>query len=396
MRKKLKKIFCLTLVLIISLMPGLSVSAATITIENSNQSIDSIDCPFTEITDGIDYENLAQYLIQLPTDSKELIIPVKMAAKGISYMYFYDKNYADTSFGDILADENSYSDMYFQLYQDSTCTDSSLVDEEYSESLYGLNLVSLNVPSQGTYYIKITLANDIKNENSIFILNAFGVSGENRVLQNGVTSLTGAINDKPIYYKLKAPNDGYITLDFLEDVEYTWNNIKITLCDSNKKVISKTINMNTHGNKAIFAVSKGEYFVSVSANSSYQDCIYELNSRFVQIKENSGSKLSNSKKISLGKTIKGLQTLGNTKADWYKFEVKKKKDFSITLNKYMTVGNMKFTLYDKNKKEVKYNSHEKDNKVTYIPSTQLSKGTYYIKIEKTNQLDSGYYSLTVK
>lgn len=396
MRKKLKKIFCLTLVLIISLMPGLSVSAATITIENSNQSIDSIDCPFTEITDGIDYENLAQYLIQLPTDSKELIIPVKMAAKGISYMYFYDKNYADTSFGDILADENSYSDMYFQLYQDSTCTDSSLVDEEYSESLYGLNLVSLNVPSQGNYYIKITLANDIKNENSIYILNAFGVSGEDRVLQNGVTSLTGAINDKPIYYKLKAPNDGYITLDFLEDVEYTWNNIKITLCDSNKKVISKTINMNTHGNKAIFAVSKGEYYVSVSANSSYQDCIYELNSRFVQIKENSGSKLSNSKKISLGKTIKGLQTLGNTKADWYKFEVKKKKDFSITLNKYMTVGNMKFTLYDKNKKEVKYNSHEKDNKVTYIPSTKLSKGTYYIKIEKTNQLDSGYYSLTVK
>lgn len=396
MRKKLKKIFCLTLVLIISLMPGLSVSAATITIENSNQSIDSIDCPFTEITDGIDYENLAQYLIQLPTDSKELIIPVKMAAKGISYMYFYDKNYADTSFGDILADENSYSDMYFQLYQDSTCTDSSLVDEEYSESLYGLNLVSLNVPSQGNYYIKITLANDIKNENSIYILNAFGVSGEDRVLQNGVTSLTGAINDKPIYYKLMAPNDGYITLDFLEDVEYTWNNIKITLCDSNKKVISKTINMNTHGNKAIFAVSKGEYYVSVSANSSYQDCIYELNSRFVQIKENSGSKLSNSKKISLGKTIKGLQTLGNTKADWYKFEVKKKKDFSITLNKYMTVGNMKFTLYDKNKKEVKYNSHEKDNKVTYIPSTKLSKGTYYIKIEKTNQLDSGYYSLMVK
>ena len=156
----------------------------------------------------------------------------------------------------------------------------------------------------------------------------------------------------------------------------------------------------TSDSQASFAVKKGKtYKFEVTSNGTSYGKEQSFSLKETAVKAKSRAKRAKAVNIKKGKTVKGIVTAGDKKANWYKFTVKKKKPVTITLDGNVE-NNLKFTIYNKKGKKIdstSYYGYKRDLKLTY--STTYGKanaGTYYIKIEKANANSNGVYSIKWK
>lgn len=250
------------------------------------------------------------------------------------------------------------------------------------------------ISQKGTVYVKFS-------DPGIFKFSSYVINGSNRTLKNDTTVLAygSSRNDynydsQNLYFKLKAPENGYITVisKFLEN-NYGSNNI--TLCNSEKKALTEE----TYGNKAVFAVKEGKTYY-IKCNTYYG--VYKIKYKFKAVNEKSGTSETKAQKLTLGKEVKGLIFAEDkvNRHDYYKFVLPKatKVKMKVTGNAFGEAlyvklysknlyGSLDFNMYDPDY------SYETD--VTTTTSEYLPKGTYYIVVEKKDQKGSGNYSIKV-
>ncbi|BCN32036.1 pre-peptidase C-terminal domain-containing protein [Anaeromicropila herbilytica] len=455
MKKGIKKLLIITMVSVMCVMPQNSVFAATITVKGTTQTVDTI--PTTPAEDVAKYESLDSYKayqFDLASDTKEVVVPIKINSKGATYFlaynnalesmvqslnsalkddssdlrdlvgedlssdedYYDDEDYDDEDYDesdydnfnyDIIDMLDEYKALYskapqnninFKLYKDAACSDSNLVSEDLGVPLYGFYLTSFKVPAAGTYYMKLSMKDYAGAEKLLYNLYTLSFSGEDRALKTNDQVMVSAIDNSPIYYKVTPAKDGLLTIDVTDATDYSMKEAKLTLCDANKKVISNTYDMKKKEDGVAFAVTKGDYYISLAATATKdtKPSLYTISTYYNNITKKSGSDRSSAKKIYLGKEVNGLQALNENKADWYQIKTSKQKKLKIELSNIMTSGNLKVTLYDKNNKAITCTTSKKSSQLTYTTKSKLAKGTYYIKIEKSTEATSGSYTLLVK
>ena len=200
-------------------------------------------------------------------------------------------------------------------------------------------------------------------------------------------------------FSYKAPGTGVVKLHVNNN---GYNYYAQGFTAGGKKLTEQMRNGNFPGGVVTLAVSKGK---------TYHIKLYRLDSDhsptvkavFTKVKEKSGKKKSKAKTIKKGKWAKGTISMGERKADWYKFKVKKNNS-RATLDVYGEVsGMMVFTVYAKKGGKLKklgsrtslgFNAFEGSFKLTYSTRMgKVQKGTYYVKVSPKNSLSNGYYQL---
>ncbi|MCQ4635677.1 pre-peptidase C-terminal domain-containing protein [Anaerovorax odorimutans] len=275
--------------------------------------------------------------------------------------------------------------------------ESSMANQIASGNYYGtINQggsagIVFKVPAAGTYYIG-AYSTDFATSPQPFVvgvnMSAGFISGVDRTITSGSTIAVGQKDAQTNYFKFKATQTGYLSVDCSESYN------KITLCNSKKKALSNATNA---GWTPTYGVKKGTtYYVKVAAGSNYYGG-YQFYVTNKKITEKSGKKKSKAVTIKKKKTKKGTIIAGSSQADWYKFKLSGKKKFTLTM-KGATNNTLKVAIYKKNGKKVGKASKFPYNgkKLTITPYGKLAKGTYYIKVYRGTKTSSGWYSLSWK
>lgn len=202
-----------------------------------------------------------------------------------------------------------------------------------------------------------------------------------------------SVSGKDLYIKYQAKAAGYVTIAPKIGSGY------VTLCNSKKKDLSgqRTLNAGSsyaRSKKVVYGVTKGTYYIKVRT----YDAQFTLNMKLTKISENSGASKKKAKTISANKTYKGTIVAGSNTVDWYKFKLSKSSKVTINVNG-ATNGTLKITVYkgstSKGSASLSDDFKAKLQSVKQFTSTRtkFAKGTYYIRIERSNTQSSGYYSL---
>lgn len=314
-----------------------------------------------------------------------VVIPVKVTAAGTVRF--------DFKFTTLQQDVSA------ELYSDAACT--NVIDWIGS---YGVGEVSgmayCPVTKAGTYYLRLesyvsSYPSTPAFTNSIAVY-ARTYTRADKTIKSGQTITYYRNSSSDAYwFKYKAEKTGKVTVSVTKKY-----GSDITLCNSKKKALTEEVYVSEAvGNyKTSFAVKKGTtYYFKVTAIGS--DEVNTISVKNTAIKEKSGAKKKKAVNIKAKKTVKGTILPGSKTADWYKFSVKKKKAVTINLDGEVT-GSIKFTVYTKSGKKVgTYTWYGGKQKLQLTYSTtygKVNKGTYYIKMVRTDSKSSGHYSLKWK
>lgn len=275
---------------------------------------------------------------------------------------------------------------------------------------------AIEIPSAGTYYLLVNSGYISHDDNK-------GAAGEDKfsatfmyyaeaptkTLKNGETFETyNNDTSASLWFAYKATADGYITLQYATGENYDTNG-SVTLYNSSKKEISRQtyFDLEDADEKInVFGVKKGKTYY-IKAEYVYGN--FGIRCTQKAIKEKSGKNKKKAVVVKKNKKIQGTMIAGENKADWYKIKLTKKQVLKIIASGSSSSniwGGIQFTLYYANGKQyaspfsfVEGNTYTKKfgtvEQWTNKP-LKLNKGTYYIKISKEDQLDSGYYTLKWK
>ncbi len=241
----------------------------------------------------------------------------------------------------------------------------------------------------GTYYLwcksyseVFNIAYQFKSETTLKAGSAFTISPAN-VKQN-------------FYVKIKPSKSGYIT--FTTNSKLSGN---ITLCDGKKKALSKECYIyggSKYNSKVAFAVKKNTtYYIRVR---SYEYA-FTTKYSFKEVKEISGSSVKKAVSLTKGKTLSGLILPGDNTKDYYKVKLTKAQVVKLLVKGNISSGQLKIKIYSdsKLKKEIgssslyDYGGSTKLQSVNYSNKHKLSKGTYYIVIQRSDKYSNGNYSI---
>lgn len=193
------------------------------------------------------------------------------------------------------------------------------------------------------------------------------------------------------YYMFKLEKSGRIILNF-NHANLDINNIfwKIELFNKDEeKILSESSRGNLPKLKSANAyLSKGTYYVKISANSAYTWNLADY-SLTVKYKENSGQyeaenndTIKKANLIATNKYVTGNTSAGND-ADYFKFNITEKSNVSLIFkhaNLDSSSNYWKITLYNSDEEQLlTFNSAGNTPKLTSDTIT-LSAGTYYIKV----------------
>lgn len=389
-----KKLVMVTMVLfmVAFFRGGMSASAANSAVldAKTGQQVSSMS-PY-ELTTG-DSNDLAKcssyYVMIAPSSMDETsgaaVVPITVPAKGVLFMGVAD---------DFTASKPS---TYFNvdIYSDPACNSCIYYSTSDNARVY-------KFPQGGTYYAKVEYSDYSETLNAQYnsVIALEFANGSNRTLKNNVDTYTGVANtDKAIYYKVKANKAGTITFN----VEGQYSSY-VTLCNSKKNAItSKKFIAATEGNKVVYGVKKGTYYIKVNTNS---DTI-KVKSTFKAITQKKNTTKKKATKLQFKKkaTTIVLTTDAKGSCAWYKFNNTKKKKV-IVMYKSSLTEDLEISFYDA--KGEKYGSKKISSGIErtdgFTPYTivngfttkKLSRGTYYIKVKKLNKKGTGTYSITVK
>lgn len=288
-------------------------------------------------------------------------------------------------------------DVIIELCSDKECTNvigwggSSSIGDVSDENYF-------SVTNAGIYYLKIYTGYTFNNSTftNSFSLKMSEYTKSDKTIKSGQTITYYRHNANDVYwFKYKAENTGKVTVNVTKRY-----GSYITLANSKKKpLLEKEWVSDSDGNyQTSFMVKKGTtYYFGVTAIGD--DSINTISVKNTAVKEKSGSTKKKAVSIKAKKKIKGIIAVGEKKADWYKFSLKKKKAVTFTLNGDIK-GSLKFTVYNKKGKKIDsytWSGGQRKLKLTYSTTYgKVKKGTYYVKISRADSKSSGSYTLKWK
>ncbi|MGI6212315.1 MAG: pre-peptidase C-terminal domain-containing protein [Anaerovoracaceae bacterium] len=153
-----------------------------------------------------------------------------------------------------------------------------------------------------------------------------------------------------------------------------------------------------------YGVEKGKtYVVRIKPTTSlYWTYSYRFLVNFKAVKAYKNQSKKKARTIKAKKLMKGTIPAGSSKANWYKFNVKKNKTIRVTL-KGETNGRLDVLLMHKvGKKTKKYTTtiYHSDKTTIEVSANRWigikTKGTWYIRVRGATKRSSGYYQILWK
>lgn len=232
-----------------------------------------------------------------------------------------------------------------------------------------------------------------------------------------------AYSSKETLIKFKPKKNGYVTLRFTSSDDAYGN---ITFCNGKKQTLGVkneffyTDAFYTYENNRVYAVKKNTtYYFKVKSSGALN-----IKATVTALNKSAGTSKNNAKALSKGKTKKGIILPGDKKVDWYKINFPgthrldltcKFKPNGITASiagnniYYSAQTGLKVTFCKSNGKiwlsgssfkvdsiKDSTNGQVYGKKDQYGRKYPLEKGTYYVKVERSNSKSSGYYELRFK
>lgn len=193
-------------------------------------------------------------------------------------------------------------------------------------------------------------------------------------------------------FKVKVPASGTIRLN-VDPCYYQQSSYAVELLDHNKKALyngKMEILDSGVGNKTIFGVKKGTYYVRVAAKGKGHDPLFQVTSTFQKRSiTKAGTSKKKAKTIKLGQKVKGILYYGKNTSCWYKVKIKKAGTYVRTGNRELGWGNAdrQGGVYYK---FIGCNPRFLDNN-----RVELNKGTLYIKVYGSGNVN-GYFDFTLQ
>ena len=298
------------------------------------------------------------------------------------------------------------------IYSDPACTNEVAKinltqnrDKTASGSYYYTD--TFKISKSQTYYVTFT---NTSGKSAVFQFSTQQFDGTNRVLTKKNTLSYVDIPNGATYYSFEVKKSGTVTFDpvFISSTTEGYDEVEgklnVTLCDQNKKAISKKRMIGTEdgcfAEKAVYAVDPGLYWIKVTTPGQE---LFTVKYKFKAVKDKSGAKLSKAANMTLKKWYKGICTFGDTttKGDYYKFTINKPSTVTISLKGDVTSGkivgsvtgdrvNGAYTGISIAHVGAKFNWSIKTRNNVKLPA-----GTYYIKIAKDTKKTNGIYQIKV-
>lgn len=380
--KRITKAMVLMLLLITSLVfSSKSVQAAEdVLFDNvAGEAAEQIIPHKVTTGDEDDLSKMSEYMIHIPSETRELIVPIVIDYKGV--LNFKHGNEHEINTGYTLA-----------FYSDAACT-----TEVKSMNYKG----TANFEKAGTYYIKISIPNytTISGEYYKILFQCNLTDGRNKTLKNKQWLYSSVLDTSiPMYYKVDISKTGIISLDIAGKY-----GSYVSLCNSEKKEISSQAyvfsDTSSNYSKVVFAVKKGTYYVKVKASND----AFRIRSTFTAVADASGASKKNAKTIKVGETKKGivLSEDKTSKNDWFKFTLSKATKIDIELKGNCSSGKIRFELTSTGlsgsiTSYITTTDYSKTLEAQTWTTKTIPKGTYYIRLYKDSKETSGNYSVKVK
>lgn len=267
----------------------------------------------------------------------------------------------------------------------------------------GQSSAIVNVTSGCTYTIRFTQeGNSSSGDAYAFCMGVIYGTSSRSFLSSYTSSNcsigagTNASGRITTYWKKKVTSKGRMAItaaDIFNDSSEA-KNVSVTLLNSNKTAVSKTISLNNK--TAYFGVYGGRtYYVKVQTYAPVYGIKCTMNTSY---KSTVGTSKSKATKISKGyskSAVLGATT--STSSQWYKIYVPKRKGIKVTIEGYFAPGaSVKAELRTSGgkvltSKTVTGKSNYKHT-ITFTGSN-VAKGTYYIKISKGSNKSSAAYKI---
>lgn len=255
------------------------------------------------------------------------------------------------------------------------------------------------VPSAGNVSLKFTVYDSTKAGAAVFT--AWYAPDRKSSVKSGKEFMLGSTgSDASSSFTIKAPSNGYITVDAVNAVYPSF-----TVRMKAKGFKDYEYPSSSNGNIFNIGVKKGTYTISLKTSGA---SIYNVKATFHRVKETS-AKTSKAKAASIKKKSanKGIIPVNNRKkVHWYKIKNPKNQKMTLAVNtKKMSNGGsysakLKITVYFPDKKS-RYTTistgYSNSFSVTYgtIGTKKARKGTYYVKVQSLDGAN-GYYTLKWK
>lgn len=280
-----------------------------------------------------------------------------------------------------------------ELYADAECT--SRVD--YSCYMSGYNTVDseeIAIPYAGTYYIKVSQSYWLDFSNVALIAVNYYPNKE-VTLTSGLIYQVGC-QDSAEYFKYVAKSNGYVTFELFKDDNSIFDtSMYVEICNSGKKSLSRQNYLYTQDASIVFGVKKGvTYYFKVTGASE----LIAVRCTEKAVTEKSGTSRKKAKTLKQNKNTSGTIVAGDKTADWYKIKVTKSKKLTFKVSGSCS-GSFKLTLYKSNGKKWATGTtmiNDVNDSDSIKTNKKVTKGTYYIKVERSDSLSSGYYTLKWK
>lgn len=216
------------------------------------------------------------------------------------------------------------------------------------------------------------------------------------VMKKGLFTTVNPGDTKEVtYLKIQPTATGYIKVA-LESSNVFDESGDIALCNAKKVKLTADewiYGRSATSNAQYYAVKKGTtYYLMMTGFDGKAKIKYTQ----TKIIEKSGATKKKAVTVKANKLVKGTILAGEKKADWYKIKLTKNKKLTFLIDG-KAQGSIKFTLYNKAGKKMTTNTIVSNTSSYDLESySKYNKGTYYIKIERTNNKSNGYYTLKWK
>lgn len=301
----------------------------------------------------------------------------------------------------ILAGNSGTVELYKSYEAGAKPIASMPIYKAYSVEDYDTFYASVN--KAGTYYLIFSTESYAETQSFLRCYYA-PAGGTPTVSKNFYGASPKGVNSGWSYYKITTAGLRYLTISFPDRMK-TDSLYQVKLMNSTKKKnLSKGIIGVGSGKSwtTYAAVPKGTYYVAVKCS----DPMYAINLKATKVTENSGSTRTKAKSIYKGNTKKGLitATQSSTSADWYKIKINssQKVNLEVITKTGGYNGGIRISVFRSGKTKAFGSSdfYWDDPASTLQLYTsgyggRLSKGTYYIKVQKYG-CGSGYYQIKWK
>lgn len=305
--------------------------------------------------------------------------------------------------------EGLYDNAEVMLIESCEMTDQGLSYRYYTNYVWSISAgdkltTSTPIPvSKGKKYQFLILTDE---NNSA----ALGVEARAKVYTTGSRTISAASSSKyalvsgmnqsgeeaTTWFKVKAAKSGVMTVT-LKSYGCSSSYGKVKLYSSEKNARSETVTYSSNGSKVKFGVKKGRtYYLKVTDCSVAESKNYKYGIRYTissATDRNIGSK-SKAKRIyrKADSATKSLFVAANANSvDYYKFTVKTARKTKITVKtNNITSGYVIMRLYNSKGKLMKKLEIPAQREGYIYTNSNLSKGTYYVKITKSLKASGAY------